>query len=456
MKNRLLLLFVLLPSIVFGQFNYRYYSKAEVESDIDYLSKKVCAIHPLMLKDAKIKWWNSTVQEIKNELPDSLTQNECYLLMANLMTNLEDGHSGVQIPFDQRKIYTEAGGLVFPFYVKIQEGSLYVDYYCGNDSTLFIGGEEILNINGINVKEIIEKMEIIFGDKSSYLRQKQIASYFRFLIWIVYGWEGDYDLLITNSKHRLKHVKVPGVTSEVFLLNKNRNSQVKETPFSLELDESNSIALMTIRSFGNLDQFCTFADSAFALINNKGLRNLIIDVRDNGGGRSIVVDSLMNYITDQSYAQYKLIETRVSNELLEYYRQNYPEKYEMLRQSKSDSLNLIPVQIKIPPYKSNRFVGDLYLLINKGTASAASTFAGVFKNWNLGTIVGEETGGKSEFYGDYWFQETPITKISFFVAPKKFTQFGGDSPEEGVKPDYNLLDKKNMILNFAYDLILYN
>nr|WP_319397386.1 S41 family peptidase [uncultured Carboxylicivirga sp.] len=454
MKIYLFCIAILISTYTYSQ-SYQYYTREEVVADVDYLAQKVSAIHPLLLSAEKREWWNLQVSDTKDAIKDSLTQNQAYILMSSLMAKLQDSHSGLQMPFNQRQKYTQAGGLTFPFLVKIEEGSLFIDYYCGEDTSLFDGGEEILQINGVDVKHMLEEMDQLFGGLSIHLKQNQTAYYFRFLTWMIYGWESNYDLLISNHSHRLKRVKVGGVTGEVFL-NHLKDRRQKNSMFDLQIDENHSIGVMKIKSFVDLSKFCAFADSSFQLIAQKHIRNLVIDIRENGGGRSVVVDSLLNYITDISYSQYKLIKTRVSKELLDYYESQYPQKYEIVKDCAIDSIYIPAPQIHEPHNVTNKFTGDVYLLTDKGTASAAATMAGVFKEWKLGEIIGEETGGTIKYFGDYWTQYTPNTHIGFFVSPKQFIQFGGLLPDRGVMPDYEIVDKRDLPMSFVYDLILGN
>ncbi|MBF2798974.1 hypothetical protein J5295_09775 [Riemerella anatipestifer] len=60
-----------------------------------------------------------------------------------------------------------------------------------------------------------------------------------------------------------------------------------------------------------------FADSAFAEIKNRNIKNLIIDIRKNGGGNSMVGDILLQYIAKTNFRQYSdntLIE--ISNQVI--------------------------------------------------------------------------------------------------------------------------------------------
>jgi C-terminal processing protease CtpA/Prc len=100
-----------------------------------------------------------------------------------------------------------------------------------------------------------------------------------------------------------------------------------------------------------------------------------------------------------------------------------------------------------------RFEGNLFLLTNTGTYSAASTFAGVFKHLELGTIIGEETGGTIAYYGDFWFLQTPNSKIKFHVSPKRFVQFGGADYDRGVLPNLQVPDVNDSIIDFTFSYI---
>jgi len=78
--------------------------------------------------------------------------------------------------------------------------------------------------------------------------------------------------------------------------------------------------------------------------------------------------------------------------------------------------------------------GNLFLLMDRASCSTAATFAGVFKELKLGSIIGEETGEKLEYFGDYWNISCPNTSLTFYIAPKKFVQYGGTDLKKGVLP----------------------
>ena len=453
MKKTIFILLAIISTRCIGQINYRYYSKSELQEDLEFLSKKITTIHPLFLDKKELKTWEYKLSNVKEALADSLTISEFYISIAVFVSTIYDEHTGVNMPFDQRIKYSKADGTSFPFFVEIKNNAIYNTFYCGNDSTLFKGKEKLQSINGIESAQIIQKMMKLFGGKSIATKEKAIAQYFRFYLWMFYGFEDDYEIVYKNDQNTIQKITVPGVSSSDFQRNIKRKPKETLKRFDLQINTEQGTAIMKIKTFSDLDGFCAFAQKAFAAIQTQNIENLVIDIRDNGGGRSIVVDSLLNYITNKEYTQYKRIETRISQELKEHYKVKYPDRMEWINQYPINELVSQETKLKKPIAKKHRFNGNLYLLTNNTSFSAAATFAGVFKELKLGKIIGEETGGKIEYFGDYWFMRTPNTKISFYIAPKKFTQFGGDNAENGVLPDFKVKDNGNAIYDQLKQII---
>jgi C-terminal processing protease CtpA/Prc len=80
------------------------------------------------------------------------------------------------------------------------------------------------------------------------------------------------------------------------------------------------------------------------------------------------------------------------------------------------------------------FSGKTYLLTSHRTNSAAVVFAAIFKHNRLGTIVGQETGGRERFMSDPIFVELPNTTLRAQV-PVAILELPGNNPGRGVLPD---------------------
>jgi len=439
-----------------GTIDYSYFSKADLEKDLMFFHEKLPSIHPLFLdKDFKGKWENEFAAAIRL-LKDSMTQNEFYLISAPLLAYLNDSHSNFLCPVDQRKKYMMEGGSSFPFSVKLDENRIFVTEYYGEGSLLFKGCEEMVQKNDIASTNIIFEMQKLVGGKSLPVKNLTIEMYFRTYLWMIFGFEKDYQLVLRNDSHQLSNIFVNGITNEQFLKNRKRYTPPKTEQYSISIEEDEKTSVLTIRSFSDLNGFCAFADSAFRVIAEKKVENLIIDIRGNLGGRSIVVDSLMNYLTNKPYNQYQKIETLISNDLKAYYKEKYPEKYDEIKDFVIGELYSSSDEMVYPHNSKFRFSGKLFLLTDNKTSSAAATFSGVCKELKLSVIVGEETGGTTEYFGDFWFLTLPSTGLQFHLSPKRFVQYGGTDLKRGVFPDFLVSNKSDSIMDFTKKLILAN
>jgi len=438
----------------YDKVNYTYYTKADLEKDLSFIYEKFTSIHPIFLDKTFKEKWENEFATTSRLLKDSMTQNEFYLISAPLLAYLNDSHSNFLCPVDQRMKYMlEGGGLSFPFSVKLRNNSIFIAEYYGDDSLLFKGGEEIVGINAVTSSDILLEMQKLIGGSSIPIKNLTIEMYFRTYLWMIYGLENDYQLHLRNNSNQLSEAFVKGITNEQFLKNRKRYPPVKSEQYSLSVDKNRKTSVLAIQSFSDLAGFCAFADSAFQIIAKESIENLIIDIRGNLGGRSVVVDSLMNFLTNKPYNQYQKIETLISNDLKAYYKEKYPEKYDEIKDlvigesfSSSDEM--------VYPHNSKfRFSGKLFLLTDSKTSSAAATFAGVFKELKLGVIVGEETGGTIQYFGDFWFLSLPNTGLQFHISPKRFVQYGGKDLKRGVIPDFLISNRDDSIMDFTNKFI---
>jgi C-terminal processing protease CtpA/Prc len=95
-------------------------------------------------------------------------------------------------------------------------------------------------------------------------------------------------------------------------------------------------------------------------------------------------------------------------------------------------------ELKLLQPRPDRFTGKVYLFVNGGTSSAASTFAAVMKGLGLGTIVGVETagcyaGGGTVIGLDLKLPNSKITAHTGLVY-QRFRTSGG-LPGRGVIPE---------------------
>jgi len=198
-------------------------------------------------------------------------------------------------------------------------------------------------------------------------------------------------------------------------------------------------------------------DSVFAAIREKGAKNLIVDLRFNGGGNSQAGEYIMNYLTSKPYYMVGRIDIKLS-------KQGFDEHWLEKRLAELAGLTITQRDIMGQPEdKGYRFEGRLFLLTGPNTFSSAVLGAAIVKDNRLGTIIGEETGGLRECFGDQRSFLLPNSGLRFGVSYKRFyapVPKAGDD-RSGVVPDVQVnedvlslyLGADDPVLAFALDYV---
>ena len=251
-------------------------------------------------------------------------------------------------------------------------------------------------------------------------------------------------------------------------------------PYSYHFFPEYDTCLMVINSFGMPDQIKLYTkkfQETFKAIGEKGITNLVIDVRENTGGCGLTGDELLKYLANKPFRQIEKTEQRLVPEFFELCEQyglninktmldEYGIDLQSLK-SKGDYKPGITVTGQIPlknPHKSSdRFKGSTYLLIADPTFSAASNFAAAVKYFEVGTLIGQETSGEKDHYGQILPIQLPNSGLKGQVSTAHFITVGGMEDRGGVKPDYEVRQKfidkikgRDTVLEFTLNLIKNN
>jgi len=452
MKRFLIILsFLLITFIQIHAQGYSptYFSKTDFEGDLRYLSQKVMRIHPKLLLPGESDRWNAVVDSININLPDSITYNDAYLKVSYLLATLHDSHSDFSFSYNERTKYMQNGGVTMPFTVRCVKDKLYIDQYFGDDRSDYFSGAEILSINSISSGEILKKMQSLSGSVSTY----GIARYFGPYFWMYWGPQPEYRISVARTDS-IFSITTKGVsTSDYFALKNKYYPEKTSKNCELMFYPHNTTAFMKIKRFS--DDLNPFFQNAFDTIKYQNCKNLVIDVRNNPGGMGRFVDSLMNYLTKKSYTQYSYIALRVSNEVKKYYQKNKPDDYKLIAQLPTDALYKYDNDqlTRTPVAKRVFFEGNIFVLINHNTFSAAATLAGIIKKYKLGKVIGQPTGETIRYYANYLNFKLPQLSEEFSVSPEEFIQHGGDLLDQGVVPDILLknedLTNEEIVLKYC-------
>ncbi|MDX5474559.1 MAG: S41 family peptidase [Bacillaceae bacterium] len=146
----------------------------------------------------------------------------------------------------------------------------------------------------------------------------------------------------------------------------------------------------------------------FKNVIEQNINKVVLDLRDNGGGNSQVMYPFLQHLPAKFIREFE-VQLKYSEEAS---NQN---GYEQKSGKEAYAGRLHKNVIKEPTFN-----GDLYVLVNNGTFSAATDFATIIHDNSIGVVEGEPTGGAPSAFGDLILVDVPNSKLILAVSHKEF------------------------------------
>lgn len=235
------------------------------------------------------------------------------------------------------------------------------------------------------------------------------------------------------------------------------NYETKENTRNLSfIGKDSSVALVKIQEFSR-GKYKLFYEETFKVLDSLKTETLIIDLRNNFGGRLNEIMILNSYLTDKDYALINRSEVNSRIPMLKSSMSNTNSVagkiitgifspiyiiHNLLKTRKKDG----QLYYKFRAAKEQEpnplnFKGKVYVLINGNSFSASSILSAQLKGSNRATFVGEETGGayNGTVAGLYKIYELPNTKVRARIGLMHIdTKFKIEPDGFGVKPDIEI------------------
>jgi C-terminal processing protease CtpA/Prc len=235
------------------------------------------------------------------------------------------------------------------------------------------------------------------------------------------------------------------------------NPKTKQYTRDYKIIEDSTVGYIKIRGFMN-GPYQTLYDEFITEVHFSECETVIIDLRDNLGGRLAEIHYLMKYLSENEFVTMNDMEskTRIPRTKSIWSSNNKPlmvllktivtpflYTYEQITSKKENGIIYHKMKASKPtePF-DNSFRGKVYVLVNGNSFSASSIISTNLQGSERATIVGEETGGT--FNGTVAGVFKPIT----LPNSKLHVQFGlgmirapyTEAPDGfGVIPDYTVL-----------------
>jgi len=473
LKNIAILVFVLvLYSCASTNKNYdpnKKYSTQQLQQDYSLLRNILEKKHPSLYwytpKDSMDMYFEKFYRSIK----DSMTEQQFgWKIIVPLVDKIHCGHTS----FSKSKAYNNwvADKKIpsFPLLLKCWKDTMAVAANMNRKDSVLKRGVLITSINGIRNADLTKIMfnymtEDGYANNVNYAR---LSNNFPYYHRNIFGLSRMYMVTYLDTKGVEQLVNIPvfdmGRDSSKktldSLIKKRAAAQTKQTRQkrlqeirTLAVDTTNNTAIITINSFTS-GSLRTFYRQTFRYIQKTGINNVVLDIRDNGGGRIRLSTLLTKYVSrvnfkvaDTSYAVAKTL-----GPYSKYIKQGFINNLGLLfltKKNKDGKYHFGHWERKInKPKANNNYTGNLYVLIAGNTFSAATLFSNAVKGQPGVILVGEETGGGWHGNDGILIPDIvlPVTHIKVRLPLFRLVQYNhvqkdgrGIQPDIFIGPNYN-------------------
>src|SRR3989338_4573641 len=378
----------------FANLELQKHSLSELQNDFDLLVNSLKEAH------TGLYWYSS--------------ERQFYTIVSPIVAFSKEDHCDISLSDDLSKTQKEKGLFVPLIMINLHQKPLILNKP--------YSGFELIEMNGIKIEDIYRRLFNTFAAdgfiQSSKYRYLDLRGFSREYAKVI-DQQKENSIVIKNPStgktetHKLQSVSYKNLSELVTqVFNENNIREEIDQPAKLQFQDDNT-AILTFRTFSNSDfeefnmNFETFVDSSFMEISKRKSDNLIIDMRDNGGGSEGNEDYLFSYLTDRPYTKYKHVElSNFSFSFLDFTDYSGMEdKLDLENELKTEHEKLPNGKIyrkaglyTPEPLKSNPFKGNMYVLTSGWTYSGGAEFSTLMKEYTKAIFIGEETGGG--YYGN--------------------------------------------------------
>lgn len=384
---------------------------------------------------------------------DSISKFEYFTLVSEICALSNEGHFSMGswsdiihhgIPNNTEKY--------LPIAIKVISNKIYLweDY---SNEQLLEKGTELVSINGVSAQNMLKVLRTVTPSDGAILTwtDRVIEIGFSWIHFFHIEQPAQYDIVTSNEQGEVMKASIIALTKEEQTLNYRKYltteklQKVAPTNRFYELSHQDDYSLLKLPSFDyrrierEKIKSKKFYQGIFDELSGLEVRNLVIDLRDNTGGRNEFADDIIPHV---------------------------------FKASTSDSFLKKPISwqgkekvYKIPKPAKEVFKGDIYVLVNGRTYSAGSTLARYLKEYADAIIIGEETGTRYEGFsaGSSAYVTLPNTEVQIGI-PRYHTFFPTSKKQvtnnRGLMPDHplqytfeDLLSKKDLHLKKVISLI---
>src|SRR5579875_2157586 len=319
MKNLfpIFLLIIFLSSCAVGK-NYNpseKYSPQQLQEDYHLFRNILEESHPSL-------YWYTPKDSVdyyfeigESKLKDSLTETKFRYVLSYVLAQIHCGHTSVQASKAATKYAQHTRMIGFPLNVKAWPDTVMVTSNLNRNDIVLVHGVILKSINGRPIQTIIDTFfKHLSADGYNLTHKYQSLSnpnVFRTMYASIYGlrpkFPVEYIDTLGNEKTTIANWYFPVVDTTKRIVpivrpsKKERKMLERLAQRNMRIDTTLNTAYMEVNTFGKHNHLRSFFRRSFKELRKEKIKNLVVDMRGNGGGSVTLSNLLTKYIADKPF-----------------------------------------------------------------------------------------------------------------------------------------------------------
>ncbi|AMR26526.1 hypothetical protein A0257_04980 [Hymenobacter psoromatis] len=386
------------------------YSVPQLRADLTFLRQALEEVHPGLYCYTPKDSLDQAFARAAAQLTQPLDEPAFWRILQPLAVRVRCGHTRVQHSATYRAWARRQPHYYFPFTVAVRQDRLFVAENQSADPSLR-PGTELLAIEGHSAREVLPRLRALIsadGYGTGFQDKELEAGFFDDYYATLYEAKPTYRLTVRDSTGQVREL-IPLPRPALSLGASAASQPVAPLPAAQvaarRLARLHSVeypanlpatAILRLRSFDYEADYQAFHAAFFTELARRRTKRLVIDLRGNPGGSNALAVDLLKYLLPSAFVLTKSARARVvlpSFMSADSGSRAYFDTTQVRRLPDGTLTQASAAVGRQLPYQQHRFRGQVVLLVDGGTFSAASSFAASLRAQRRVLIVGQETGG---------------------------------------------------------------
>lgn len=478
MNTRILLNFatVLVFTVSFAQQNSLKYKPVHISADsarsvIRELTDFLADNHPGFYRYNSKPQFDKYIDSIQTSIVDSISEIDLFRKIKPITAKIGCLHTESDISAKYRSYLNQQPNLL-PLQIFCKDDHAFIIHNYSSDPTLFVG-TEILAINGKPINKLIATL-LPFIESDGYNQTMKYQSllhhfpdWYRSFIEIT----EQYTITTLQDEKEQAHI-LQGLRWKEMVRNDFLQDSIFAKPLTFSIE--NNTGILTIHTFEEEEikkqkqHFDNFIDAVFDELTTKNIPDLIVDLRDNGGGEDAHAAYFTRHFFDTNFRYWDRIEVTEAwaksfkNKDNAQLRQPILKDGIWLMQKGKTTKEFDFFEDQLPA--NNHYNGHVFVLINGACASSCADVSALLSYHKKAVFIGEETGGGFQGNTSGMVPTATVKTGTFTIALPYQKYFNSVNPSlnigHGTFPDHpvsltteDLLNNHDKAMEYVWKLV---